>query len=209
MNKKILNAALVLTPKKLQNKAVSKALNFLFVPGSAAFKEGVTLRLELVDLKRSWLVTTGGSGYQPAKSNLNADITVRAALDVVLAAQDRDRLHSFLRSGEIEVVADPQDKVLLESLLKGLTQAKLDALVARCYGFLKLKPKPRFDIKTVTLAEVKTARDVDWLRDEAVKLETSNLPDALRLMEIAHQARPSGPFIKRKVEEYRSVLALQ
>ncbi|WP_272166377.1 hypothetical protein [Vibrio diabolicus] len=209
MNNKTLKAALFLIPNKLQNKAVSKALNFLFVSGTSALKEGVIVRLEVVDLKRSWLVTTDGSGYQPAKSNLNADITVRASLDVVLAAQDRDRLHSFLSSGEIEVVAVPQDKVLLESLLKGLTQAKLDALVARCYGFLKLKPKPRFDIKTVTLAEIKSARDVDWLRDEAVKLETSNLPDALRLMEIAHQARPSGPFIKRKVEEYRSVLAQQ
>lgn len=176
----------MLIPKKLPNKAVSKALKFLFVPGSSAFKEGVTLRLEVVDLKRSWLVTTGSSGYQPAKSNISADITVRASLDVVLAAQARDRLHSFLRSGKIEVVADPQDKVLLESLLKGLTQAKLDALIAHCYGFLKLKPKSRFDIKTVTLAEVKTAKDVDWLRDEAVKLETSNLSDALRLMEIAH-----------------------
>lgn len=208
MNIKILNAALFLTPKNLQNKAVSKALNFLFVPGAAAFKEDVvTLRLEVVDLKRSWLVITDGSGYQPAKNNLNAaDITVRAPLDVVLAAQDRDELHSFLRSGEIEVLAEEQDKSVLISLLKSLSQAKLDALVARCYGFLKLKPKPRFDIKTVTLAEVKTAKDVDWLRDEAVKLESSNLSDALRLMEIAHQARPGGPFIKRKIEEYHNAL---
>lgn len=209
MNKKIINATLMLIPKRFQIKAVSKALNFLLSQGKAVFKDGTILRFEVTDLNKIWLLKVVSTGYQSADEKSQADITVRAALDVVLASQDRDQLHQFLRSGEIEVVADPQDKAVLESALKTLTQAKLDALVARCYGFLKLKPKPRFDIKTVTLAEVKTARDVDWLRDEAVKLETSNLSDALRLMEIAHQARPSGPFIKRKVEEYRTVLAQQ
>lgn len=209
MNLKLLNAALVLTPKKLQSKAVAKAMNFLFPAGVFPFNHVRTLRLEVTDLKRHWRLKIDSSGCQPEFGKCDVDVTVRASLDIILAAQDYHQLQASLKNGDIEVIADPQDKALVETALQKVTQARLDSLVERCYAFLKLKPKPRFDINSVTLAEIKTARDVDWLRDEAVKLETSNLPDALRLMEIAHQARPSGPFIKRKVEEYRSVLAQQ
>ncbi len=46
-------------------------------------------------------------------------------------------------------------------------------------------------------------RDVDFLRDTAIGLEDTDLEAALRLMLIAQAARPSGPFIGKKVEEYR------
>lgn len=209
MNNKILNTALVLIPKKLQSKAVAKALNFLFPANVLSFGRELTLQLEVSDLKRRWTLKVDCHGLQPESGHDDADIVVCAALDVILAAQDCRQLRAALYNGDIEIIADPQDRQVVEHLLQSVTQSRLDQLIERCYAFLKLKPKPRFDYKTVTLAEIRTARDVDWLRDEAVKLETSNMADALRLMEIAHQARPSGPFIKRKVEEYRSALAQQ
>ena len=45
--------------------------------------------------------------------------------------------------------------------------------------------------------------DADLLRDLALALEIVDLDKAKRLMEIALLARPTGPFIKQKVEEYR------
>ncbi|WP_136483230.1 hypothetical protein [Vibrio sp. H11] len=206
MNLKLLNAALVLTPKKLQSKAVAKAMNFLFPASLYPFNHVRTLRLEVTDLKRHWRLKIDSSGCQPEFGKCDVDVTVRASLDIILAAQDYHQLQASLKNGDIEVIADPQDKALVETALQKVTQARLDSLVERCYAFLKLKPKPRFDIQTVTFADIKTARDVDWVRDQAIKLEDTDLIEALRLMEIAHKARPSGPLIKKKVEKYRLAL---
>lgn len=49
-----------------------------------------------------------------------------------------------------------------------------------------------------------TPQDVNLLRDAAVLLERDHLAMAERLMEMAHRARPDGPFIKAKLEEYRA-----
>lgn len=209
MNIKIINSALIFIPNRLQVKALAKALNFVLLGCEIDLDDKRVIKIELTDLNRSWLFYVDRKGFNPHFFNSISDITVRSSINVIIEAQDCEKLKSFLENGKVEVIASPKDKKLILSSLKNISQSRLDVLVERGYAFLKLKPKPRFDIKTVTLAEVKTARDVDWLRDEAVKLETSNLSDALRLMEIAHQARPSGPFIKRKVEEYRNVLAQQ
>lgn len=50
------------------------------------------------------------------------------------------------------------------------------------------------------------AKDIEYLRDLAIRLESDNLPAALRLMEIAHAACPSGHRIRDKVFEYRRAL---
>lgn len=50
-------------------------------------------------------------------------------------------------------------------------------------------------------------RDANYLRDLALRLEAESLEDALSLMQLAQRARPSGAFIARKIEEYKSRLA--
>lgn len=206
MNKKILNTVLVLTPHKLQNKAVAKALNFLFPLNALSFSDSRVMKLEVADLNRQWLVKVDSGRYHSVPASKTADITISASLPVIVASQDYHELQAALNNGQIEISADKQDTLTVEAALQSLSQKKLDALVERCYAFFKLKPKPRFDIKSVSIEEIKSARDIDWLRDEAVKLESTDLSGALRLMELAHQARPTGPFIKRKVEEYRLAL---
>jgi hypothetical protein len=47
--------------------------------------------------------------------------------------------------------------------------------------------------------------DADLLRDLALELELSDFNKAKRLMELALVARPTGPFIQQKVEEYRKL----
>ncbi|XAW89833.1 hypothetical protein ABDK09_09560 [Vibrio sp. CDRSL-10 TSBA] len=208
MNKKILNAALVLVPRNLQNKAVSKALNFLFPVGTLAFDEKKVFKLELKDLNRYWIVRFDDFGFRPCSVKSRADIEIYTNFDVLFLAQNTNDLCAALDAGLIQFKADERDRYLVESSLKSLSQNKIDELVQRCYSFFKIKPKPRFDLDSVKLTDIKTSKDVDWLRDEAVKLEKINLPEALRLMELAHLARPSGPFIRQKVEEYRASLKL-
>ncbi|MFL9806334.1 sulfotransferase family 2 domain-containing protein [Vibrio cyclitrophicus] len=65
---------------------------------------------------------------------------------------------------------------------------------------------PILDINTVTLADIQYHFDVDFLRDEAVRLESTDLSLAFKLMGLALEARPDGPFIKQKYEEYAHLL---
>lgn len=47
---------------------------------------------------------------------------------------------------------------------------------------------------------------INTLRDSAIVLEKENIKLAYELMSIAHQARPDGPFIKKKLDEYKSLI---
>ena len=47
---------------------------------------------------------------------------------------------------------------------------------------------------------------IGTLRDVAVKIEDTSLKDAYRLMNLAHIARPHGPFIKKKLDIYQEKL---
>lgn len=47
---------------------------------------------------------------------------------------------------------------------------------------------------------------INAIRDLAVSYENKNLQVACELMELAHQARPAGPYIKRKYDSYKRKL---
>lgn len=50
--------------------------------------------------------------------------------------------------------------------------------------------------------------DVDLLRDSAVALESIDLKKSYQLMMIARNARPTGPFINKKIKEYEKALGI-
>lgn len=62
------------------------------------------------------------------------------------------------------------------------------------------------DIYNVKLSDVKTNSDIDFLRDEAVRLESENLELSYKLMSLAYKARPGGEFIRKKYHEYKEML---
>jgi hypothetical protein len=62
------------------------------------------------------------------------------------------------------------------------------------------------ELDKLTIKDVINAAQVDYLRDEAVRLESSDLVMANQLMSLAYQARPTGPFIKQKFDEYTEKL---
>jgi hypothetical protein len=49
---------------------------------------------------------------------------------------------------------------------------------------------------------VKKDQFVNFIRDFAVFMEKKNITDSFRLMSKAHQLRPNGPFIKKKLDIY-------
>jgi hypothetical protein len=74
------------------------------------------------------------------------------------------------------------------------------------YSEAKCLDKIQLNIDTVEFEDIKDSHDIDFLRDEAIRLENIDLEKALRLMELAHRARPDGPHIKNKLMEYRARL---
>jgi hypothetical protein len=62
------------------------------------------------------------------------------------------------------------------------------------------------DIETVQASDIKTPHDVDFLRDEAIRVEDQDIKLASKLMSLAYEARPEGPFIAEKHHEYKSKL---
>lgn len=207
MNEKILNTVLVLTPKGIQKIAIAKALNFLFPSGLFNSDGKRIVEFYIKGLKRSWVLESDRSGFKPlSESGVNPDVRIGASLDTIISSQDSRNLQNALNRDDIEVEGDQNNTKEVLIALHNISQSKLDSLIEYGYRFFKLSPKPRINIRTVTLDDIRLAKDVDFIRDEAIRLEKSDLKEALRLMEIAQQARPEGPFIQKKVTEYRLAL---
>jgi hypothetical protein len=48
-----------------------------------------------------------------------------------------------------------------------------------------------------------STKDIDLLKDLAISLEVDDFERAFKLMQLVYEARPSGPLIKKKIEEYK------
>lgn len=82
-----------------------------------------------------------------------------------------------------------------------------DILSAITEPVASLQINKKFNVDTVNFNDIKNGLDIDFLRDEAVRIESFEIENALKLMELAHRGRPEGPFIKAKLIEYRAKLA--
>lgn len=113
------------------------------------------------------------------------------------------------RQGQCPSHAALYDKALY-ALVDELYQSDIQLYKDKCKASDLLSigevVSPVIDINTVTLADIQYSFDVDFLRDEAVRLESTDLSLAFKLMGLALEARPNGPFIKQKYEEYADLL---
>lgn len=46
--------------------------------------------------------------------------------------------------------------------------------------------------------------EIDYLRDLAVQMESTDINESLKIMSIVEKFRPNGPFIKKKISEYKA-----
>ncbi len=69
-----------------------------------------------------------------------------------------------------------------------------------------LQEKCRVVEQNVRNRKYLSEKNIDSIRDGAVVIESMDIKLAYELMSIAHQARPGGPFIKKKLDEYKSLL---
>ena len=72
-----------------------------------------------------------------------------------------------------------------------------------------IKELPQINVDKILFSaieklDINYSFDVDFLRDEALRLEATDLNMAYKLMSLAYQARPHGPLIKAKYHEYKA-----
>jgi len=205
MKKTLIATTLRVIPKTLQNKAVCKALNYTLAQEELGALQDQIIKLNVNDLKRSWFVTYDGSTFIPTKKR-KTTLELKTRFKTAMQLGNKDAILDALKQGDIEMIGDDTLVAVTHGYLTNLNSERLDNISSHLFSFLNIKVKPRFDINRVELSDLKSNADVDFIRDEAIKLEETDLRKALSLMMLAHQARPNGPFIKQKVNEYQGKL---
>lgn len=113
------------------------------------------------------------------------------------------------RKGQCPSHASLYDKELF-ALVSHLYRDDIKLYQQKCDvgNMLKIQDvvSPVLDVENVKLSDIIYPFEVDYLRDEALKLESTNLELAFKLMSLAYQSRPEGPYIRSKLEEYKQRL---
>jgi hypothetical protein len=152
------------------------------------------INFDVVDARE--LTGHGTHKYQTLDEQCYADI---AAFDIAI----------MKRGGQCPSHSSLYDKELF-ALVSDLYSGDLELYHQRCNASNLLNIRevvsPVLDIHNVEYADIKYPFDVDFLRDEALRLESTDLFLANNLMSLALQARPNGPLMKAKLEEYELLI---
>ncbi|WP_025564762.1 SCP2 sterol-binding domain-containing protein [Psychromonas sp. SP041] len=210
MKKIIILTALKLIPITLQSKAICKALNYLSEEHNLTQLESQVIKLNVSDLKRNWFVIYEKNSFKATRSH-KANVEVTMKLEVALNFQDKVSIINALEQEKVKFKGEDSNINTISDWLYHVDEYRLINLSNRFFSFLKIKSSqpPRLDVDTVSLEDLKNSLDIDFIRDEAVKLEKVNLEKALSLMSLAYQARPGGLFIEEKVIEYKKALNIE
>jgi len=204
MKKAIISSALRLVPKRLQLRALCSALNYICKVQSLQSLEGQVIKLNVSDLKKSWFVICLDEQFQSVKSK-KADLEVKTTFAITLKLQDKALLMESITNGDVVLIGEPQLVNEAKRLLSNLEPQRLINLSNHFFKFLKIKSphSPRLDINQVSLSDLKTPADVDFIIGEAIKLESHDLEKSLSLMLLAKNVRPNGQLVVKKVAEYQ------
>jgi len=207
MKKAIIATTLKFIPKAFQYKALCKALNYIIVGHDISLLTGQVIKLTITDLKVSWYVIYHEKHFSLSK-NQHVNLEIQTDLKTVTNFQRKNVIVDAIKHNGIQFLGEPQLVDVMQAFLYQINENRLASLSSHLFSFLKLKSSQpiRLDINNVQLSDLKSALDIDFIRDQAVLLEKTDLNKALSLMELAHKARPDGPFITQKVIAYKKAL---
>lgn len=211
MKKIIISTALRLVPKSVQYKALCKALNHLFEKHNLNELKNCVVKLSVSDLKKSWLLAYSEQGFSDTAKR-KADIELKTKFATALSLHSKDDVDNALNNGDIKLIGEPALVNVIANNLHTLDEKRLKSLSNHLFSFLNLKSKQPvepapLDINNITADDLSTPSNIDFIRDEAIKLEQTDLQKALSLMLLAQQARPNGKVINNKVKDYQAKLA--
>lgn len=211
MKKTLISTALRLVPKSVQYKALCKALNYLFEHHNLNDLKNKVVKLNVSDLKKSWLLTYTEQGFT-GTTQRKADIELKTNFAVAFKVHNKAEIIEALNNEDIKLIGEQGLVDVITNNLKALDEKRLKSLSNHLFSFLNLKSKQPvepapLDINNITADDLATPSNIDFIRDEAIKLEQTDLQKALSLMLLAQQARPNGKVINNKVKDYQAKLA--
>lgn len=211
MKKTLISTALRLVPKSVQYKALCKALNYLFEHHNLNELKNKVVKLSVSDLKKSWLLTYTEQGFT-GTTQRKADIELKTKFAVAFKVHNKAEIVDALNNEDIKLIGEQGLVDVITNNLKALDEKRLKSLSNHLFSFLNLKSKQPvepapLDINNITADDLSTPSNIDFIRDEAIKLEQTDLQKALSLMLLAQQARPNGKVINNKVKDYQAKLA--
>lgn len=211
MKKTLISTALRFVPKTVQYKALCKALNYLFEHHNLSDLNNKVIKLNVSDLKKSWLLTYTEQGFT-GTAQRKADIELKTKFAIAFKVHNKAEIVGALNNDDIKLIGEPALAGVVKSNLRELDEKRLKSLSNHLFSFLNLKSKQPvepapLDINNITADDLVTPSNIDFIRDEAIKLEQTDLQKALSLMLLAQQARPNGKVINNKVKDYQAKLA--
>lgn len=211
MKKTLISTALKFVPKTVQYKALCKALNYLFERHNLNDLKNKVVKLNVSDLKKSWLLTYTEQGFI-GTTQRKADIELKTKFAIAFKVHDKAEIVDALNNEDIKLIGEQGLVDIITNNLQALDEKRLKSLSNHLFSFLNLKSKQPVepapvDINNITADDLATPSNIDFIRDEAIKLEHTDLQKALSLMLLAQQARPNGKVINNKVKDYAAKLA--
>lgn len=204
MKAKLIKHGLRLISDKKKQSLFLRAINFLFELSQLIYYKGKVTEIRLVDSKLRWCFAFDGEQF--VASQQNPDIVISVGIDDILCFPTSDLLKQKVASGEILIVASERDKQLVIELLESINPIKVNQCIRYLRKMVGLKDTQIQDkaLDELTIRDIASEADINYVRDQALAAEPHNPALAFQLMHLAHGARPKGPFIKRKLNEYRT-----
>lgn len=204
MKTKLIIYGLRIIPDKKRQSLFLRAINFLTESNQLIhYKDKVTL-IRLLDSKLSWCFSFDGQQF--LASQQTPDIIISASIEDIIYFPSSAVLKQKVASGELAIVASQDDKQLVIELLESVNPVKVNQCIRYLRNMVGLKETRIQDkaIDELTIRDIASEADINYVRDQALAVEAHSPALAFQLMHLAHGARPKGPFIKRKLDEYRT-----
>ena len=197
--------------KFVQYKALCKALNYLLEHHNLNDLKNKVVKLNVSDLKKSWLLTYTEQGFT-GTTQRKADIELKTKFATAFKVHNKTEIVDALNNEDIKLIGEQGLVDVITNNLQALDEKRLKSLSNHLFSFLNLKSKQPvepapLDINNITADDLATPSNIDFIRDEAIKREHTDLQKALSLMLLAQQARPNGKVINNKVKDYAAKLA--
>lgn len=205
--KKFIITAIKIIPHSIKSMAMAKALNKV-TPKEIIPSSPIIIEFDISDIKEKWTVQYNENKFITAKG-LHPSIKISTRLDFLSTVASKQHIFNGIDENKISITCSELDYTLMMTLFKDIDDANFSKLIKSIYRKLKISHllPERFNLEQISIEEIKSDTDIEYLRDKAISLENDNLPLAEKLMSLAHQARPEGPVIKQKLDEYRLRLA--
>lgn len=207
LRKKIVSSSLKILPNFIKNRAAARVLSLL-VPAQSISSSDLDINILLSDINESFSVNYNGELFT-AKKIKNPDVIIKTSLDKISHIATKQHLIQAIDSHEIDISSNTEQPNQISTLITEIDELQFITTIEKIYTTLRIPHliPARYNWETLTIDDISKPYEIDYLRDQALEIETHNLALARKIMAIAHQARPTGTVIKAKLDEYDRRLA--